>query len=81
MIKRLPVRDLPDLKRDVLGRKYQIDAAAIDGALRHVRLDGGIELLGDRDATNVPNAAKGRGSVSIIARNDHGDQLTSPVLG
>ena len=81
IVRRSPVCELPNFYRNFLWRKYEIDAAAIDCALRHVWLNGRIELLGDRDATNILDAAKGCGSISIVARNDDRNELTRPVLG
>ena len=51
-----PVRDQPNLLRDFFGREDEVDAAAFYCALRHIRLTGCIELLGDRDAPNLFDA-------------------------
>lgn len=51
-----PVRDLPNLLRDFFGRENEVDAAAFYCALRHIRLNGCIELLSNRDAPNIFDA-------------------------
>ena len=69
----VPVRDPSNFLRNPFGRKNEIDAATVDGALRHVRLSGRIELLGDRDAPDLPYAAQRGRSVSVVARDDNRD--------
>ena len=51
-----PVRDQPNLLRDFFGREDEVDAATFYCALRHIRLNGCIELLGNRDAPNIFDA-------------------------
>lgn len=51
-----PVRYKPDLIRDFFGRENEVDTAAFNCALRHIRLTGCIELLGDRYTTHIFDA-------------------------
>ena len=73
--------DSNDLFRNIFRRQNEIDAAAGNGMLRHVELDGGGQLLGDRDAAHLLDSAQRCGAVAVVAGNDHGDQLAVPELG
>ncbi len=75
------VRDQPNLLRDFFGREDEVDAAAFYCALRHIRLNGSIELLCNRDTTNIFDGTKRGRPITIVSRNDDRDQLTGPVLG
>ena len=50
------VRDQPNPLRDFFGREDEVDAAAFYCAMRHIRLNGCIELLSNRDAPNIFDA-------------------------
>lgn len=77
----LPVCDFAKLQRNPFRRENEVDTATFDGTLRHVWLDSGIELLGDRDAPDICDAAKRRCAITVIARNNDRDQLSFSIFG
>src|SRR5665213_2610820 len=75
------VRNFRNFSRDILRRKNKIDAPACYCAFGHIGLLRCVELLRNGNAPHFLYAAKRRGSVTIISRDNDSDKFTAPVLG
>ena len=65
---------------DILRGKNKIYTPACDCALRHIRLPGCVGLLRDGNPAHFFYAAQRRCPIAIIARDNHSDKFTVPVL-
>ena len=59
----------------------EINVATVDCALWHVGLNRSFLLLGNCDATHLFDTYQRCGTVAVVARNNHGNQLPLPILG
>jgi hypothetical protein len=63
-----PVCNSHNLQRDILRRKYKIDASGFDSTLRHVWLACGVEPLREGNSAHFFYAAQCLCAVAIISQ-------------